>query len=79
MAVQRFYLTYPEEQIKEPIIYQVGHKFRVVTNIRGASVSDKIGILALELDGAEDEIQRAVKWIAEQGVKVEPIQKNVIE
>jgi len=79
MALQRFYLTYPEEQIKEPIIYQVGHKFRVVTNIRGASVSDKIGILALELDGAEDEIQRAVKWIAEQGVKVEPIQKNVIE
>jgi ABC-type methionine transport system ATPase subunit len=79
MAVHRFYLTYPEEQIKEPIIYQVGHKFQVVTNIRGASVSDKIGILALELEGTEEEIQRAVKWIAEQGVKVEPIQKNVIE
>jgi ABC-type methionine transport system ATPase subunit len=79
MSVQRFYLTYSEERIKEPIIYQVGHKFRVVTNIRGASVSDTIGIVALELDGDEEEIRKAVKWIAEQGVKVEPIEKNVIE
>ncbi len=79
MALHRFYLTYSEEQIKQPIIYHVGHKFRVVTNIRGASVSDHIGIVALELEGDEDEIERAVEWIAEQGVKVEPIEKNVIE
>jgi ABC-type methionine transport system ATPase subunit len=79
MAIHRFYLTYTADQIKEPIIYQTGHKFAVVTNIRGASISDHIGIVALELDGEEDEIDRAVRWIAEQGVKVEPIQKNVIE
>ena len=79
MAVQRFYLTYSQEKIKDPIIYAVGHKFKVVTNIRGASVSDHIGIVALELDGDEAEIERAVKWISSQGVKVEPIEKNVIE
>jgi len=79
MDVQRFYLTYSESLIKEPIIYHVGHKFRVVTNIRGASISDKIAIVALELDGTQDEIDKAVAWIAEQGVKVEPIEKNVIE
>ena len=79
MALHRFYLTYSEEKIKDPIIYHVGHKFRVVTNIRGASISDKIGIVALELEGDEEEIRKAVRWIAEQGVKVEPIEKNVIE
>jgi ABC-type methionine transport system ATPase subunit len=79
MASQRFYLTYSQEQVKEPIIYWVGHKFRVVTNIRGASVSDHIGIVALELDGDDAEIDKAVRWIAAQGVKVEPIEKNVIE
>jgi ABC-type methionine transport system ATPase subunit len=79
MPVQRVYLTYGVQQIKEPIIYHVGHRFRVVTNIRGASISDHIGIVALELDGAEDEIEKAIDWIAAQGVKVEPIQKNVIE
>ena len=79
MSIQRFYLTYSQERIKEPIIYQVGRKFRVVTNIRSASVSDHIGIVGLELDGEQSEIDAAVKWIAEQGVKVEPIEKNVIE
>ena len=79
MASERFYLTYSQEQVKEPIIYWVGHKFRVVTNIRGASVSDHIGIVALELDGEQSEIDKAVRWIAAQGVKVEPIEKNVIE
>ena len=79
MAIHRFYLTYTADQIKEPIIYHTGKKFAVVTNIRGASISDHIGIVALELEGDEDEIDRAVRWIAEQGVKVEPIQKNVIE
>jgi ABC-type methionine transport system ATPase subunit len=79
MASQRFYLTYGQKHVKEPIIYWVGHKFRVVTNIRGASVSDHMGIVALELDGDEDEIDKAVRWIASQGVKVEPIEKNVIE
>lgn len=79
MALQRFYLTYSQEQIKEPIIYWVGHKFRVVTNIRGASVSDHIGIVALELEGEQAEIDKAFRWIAEQGVSIEPIEKNVIE
>ena len=79
MAIERFYLTYNQDRIKEPIIYWVGQKYRVVTNIRAASVSDHIGIVALELEGDQDEINAAVKWIAAQGVKVEPIEKNVIE
>lgn len=79
MAIQRFYLTYSQEKIKDPIIYLVGKKFRVITNIRSASVSDHIGIVGLELDGDQGEIDTAVKWIASQGVKVEPIEKNVIE
>jgi L-aspartate semialdehyde sulfurtransferase ferredoxin len=79
MAIQRFYLTYSQEQIKVPIIYQVGRKFRVVTNIRTASVSDHVGIVGLELEGEQPEIDAAVAWIASQGVKVEPIEKNVIE
>lgn len=79
MSIERFYLTYSQEKIKEPIIYWVGQKFRVVTNIRGASVSDHVGIVALELEGEQGEIDAAVRWIAERGVKVEPIEKNVIE
>lgn len=79
MAVHRFYLTYSKSNIKEPVIYKVGHKFRVVTNIRTASVNHDVGIVGLELDGEATEIEAAVKWIADQGVMVEPISKNIIE
>lgn len=76
---KRIYLTYPKEQVKEPLLYYVGKQFNVVTNIRQASVSDKIGLVALELDGEPDEIEKAIKYFIEKGVKVEPIELDVIE
>ena len=76
---EKFYLTYPPPLIKEPIIYLVGKKFDVITNIRGANVSNEMGLLALEMDGTQQEIDRAVAWLRAQGITVEPIEKNVIE
>ena len=76
---EKFYLTYPPPLIKEPILYLVGKKFDVVTNIRGANVSNEMGLLALEIEGSQQEIDRAVAWLREQGVTVEPIEKNIIE
>jgi len=76
---QRIYLTYPTDLIKEPIIYELGKKFDLVTNIRGANISDTLGLVALELDGSREEIDRAIAWLRERGVTVEPIEKNVIE
>ncbi len=79
MASRRVYLTYNEKSITEPLIYQLGHKFDVVTNIRGATISKDIGLVALELDGDDAEIDASLDWMASEGVKVEPIEKNVIE
>jgi ABC-type methionine transport system ATPase subunit len=76
---EKLYLTYPPALIKEPVIYLLGKKFDVVTNIRGAHVSDEMGLMALEIDGTRAEIDRAVAWLRAQGVTVEPIEKNIIE
>ena len=76
---QKFYLTYPQRLVREPLIYHLSRKFDVVFNVRGASVNEEIGIIALELDGAPDVVEAAVTWLREQGVTVEPIEKNVIE
>jgi ABC-type methionine transport system ATPase subunit len=76
---EKLYLTYPPALIKEPVIYLLGKKFDVVTNIRGANVSDEMGLMALEIEGTRAEIERAVAWLRAQGVTVEPIEKNVIE
>ena len=78
-ARTKLYLTYPSKLVKEPLIYQMSQDFDLVFNIRGASVNEEIGIIALELDGADKEIARAIEWFRAHGVTVEPIEKNVIE
>lgn len=76
---EKFYLTYPPALIKEPILYLLGKKFDVVTNIRSANVSHEMGLIALEVEGQLDVIDQAIAWLREQGITVEPIEKNVIE
>src|SRR6187402_791448 len=49
---RRVWLTYPTKLIKRPLIWELGHKFALVTNVRQASVSDEVGILCLEVEGA---------------------------
>ena len=79
MPSLRFHIRFPEDKIKEPIIYLLVKKFEVITNIRGANVSNEMGLLALEMEGTQQEIDRAVAWLRAQGIRVEPIEKNVIE
>ena len=79
LQATRLWLSYPPKLIKDPLIWELGHKFKVVTNIRQASVTDEIGILCLELHGERSEIKKAIKWLESKGVKVEPVEINVIE
>ena len=64
-------LTFSPELIKEPLIYQLGHKFKVVTNIRMADVEQTVGWVVLEIVGDTDEIERSVGWLQENGVRVD--------
>jgi ABC-type methionine transport system ATPase subunit len=75
----RFWLMYPPKLIQQPLLWQLAKKFKVVTNVRQASITDEIGLVCLELDGQRSEIKSAVKWLEKQGVKVEPVEINVIE
>jgi len=76
---QRLWLMYPPRLIQEPLIWKLGRKFKVVTNIRQASVTDEIGIVCLELDGKRADVKAAIKWLEKLGVRVEPVEINVIE
>lgn len=75
----RFWLMYPPRLIQKPVIWELGHKFGLVTNIRQASVTDELGILCLELEGAPEEIDRSIKWLRKQGVNVEPVELSAVE
>ena len=79
MSHYRIRISFPEDKIKEPIIYELGREFKVVTNVRRADVREKTGWVELELEGDSAEIEKAVESLRAKGVKVEPIERNIIE
>jgi hypothetical protein len=79
MAIKRVRFTFPEERIKDPIIYQLGHEFQVVTNVRMADVDEKTGWVLLEIDGEPGEIDRAIAWAQAKGVRVDPVAGDIVE
>lgn len=76
---QRLWLDFPADLVTKPIIYELVKRFDVVPNIRQASVSSDSGIMSLEVEGERKVIQQAIAWLEEIGVKVEPVEINVIE
>ncbi|HEU5122806.1 MAG TPA: NIL domain-containing protein [Verrucomicrobiae bacterium] len=76
---RRLWLMYPARLIQKPVIWELGKKFKVVTNLRQVSVNDDIGIVCLEVDGPRDQVNAGIKWMEKLGIKVEPVEINVIE
>ena len=72
-------LTFPPEKITEPIIYNIGQQFRVVTNIRRANVTEESGWVMLEIRGSSDEIERAIDYLKNINVQVEPVEGDVVQ
>jgi ABC-type methionine transport system ATPase subunit len=79
MQTTRLWLMVPTKFITRPILWELGKNFAVVTNVRQASVTDDIGIVSLSLEGEREEIKKAIAWLEELGVKVEPVEINTIE
>ena len=72
-------LTFPPEKITEPIIYNIGQQFHVITNIRRANVTEDAGWVMLELLGASDEIERAIDYLKNIKVQVELVEGDVVQ
>ncbi len=72
-------LTFPQRLIKEPVTFKMAKKYGIIPNIRRARVTEKIGEMILDLDGEEKNVEKGIKYLAKFGVKVEPVEGDVIE
>jgi ABC-type methionine transport system ATPase subunit len=79
MARRRIKLIFSPSLVTEPVIYQLGHKFPIDTNIRRADVTRDQGWVLLELSGDEEELDRGVDYLESRGVKVEPAEGDLVE
>ncbi len=74
----RLRLTFPPELVQKPVIYRLVKDFDIVPNIRRADVKGDHGWVVLEMEGAEDRLEQGVAWLKAQGVKVDPIERDVV-
>ena len=79
MGTQRVKFTFAQDLITLPIIYELGKKFNIITNVRRADVTEDRGWVVLELQGDLEEIERGLAWVAEKGVRVDPVQGDIVE
>jgi L-aspartate semialdehyde sulfurtransferase ferredoxin len=75
----RLWLTYPARLITRPVLWELGQNFKLSFNVRQASVNEEIGVVSLELEGEREEVKRAIAWLEELGIRVEPVEINTIE
>ncbi|HEY7401689.1 MAG TPA: NIL domain-containing protein [Actinomycetota bacterium] len=73
MAHVQLHLTFPEHLVREPMVYRVGHDFGLQTNIRRANVDEHTAWFIIDVEGDEAEIERAVAWLAGEGVRIDRI------
>ena len=73
MPIKQVRLTFQTNLIFEPVIYRLGHKYKVITNIKRANVRQNTGWVILDLEGEENEISASLEWIKSIGVDVDII------
>ena len=71
MAKRWIKLVFPSDQIKEPVVFTMAKKFDVVPNIRRARVTATVGEMTLELEGKDDVLAQAIRYLEQKGIKVE--------
>ena len=79
MAKKQVMFTFSPTKVREPIIYNLGHQFQVITNIRQADITEDKGWVVLELEGEEKDIEQATNWLTEKGIRVDPVTGDIVE
>jgi ABC-type methionine transport system ATPase subunit len=78
MAKRRVHLTFQGHLADEPAIWTMSQQFDLVFNIRQADLENGFGWIMLELEGNDQRLADALRWLEERGVIVAPIEQDVV-
>ncbi len=76
---KRIKLTFPQDLIKEPVIFTMARKFDVIPNIRRARVTETVGEMILEVEGEDENVEKGIESLKQQGVDVELAEGDILE
>ncbi len=79
MATRRIVMHFPQQLIDEPIISGLVRAFNLEFNILRASITpQQEGLMVLVLQGTEADLTAALHNAQEKGVRIEPLEKEVV-
>ena len=76
---ERLFVSFPEELVDRPMVYEIVKRFDVVPNIRRANVEAHSGWVILELQGSEEHRAAAIAYLEEVGCTVNDMEGDVLE
>jgi hypothetical protein len=75
----RLFVSFPEELVDRPLIYEIIKKFDVVPSIRRANVEEHSGWVILEALGEQDQLEGAIAYFESLGCTVNRMEGDVLE
>jgi len=76
---KRIVLHFPRRLVDRPIIYRLVRDYNLEFNILKASVTpEEEGLMVLELSGEQEEYDNGIKYLTENGVRIQSLSQNVI-
>ncbi len=72
-------LTFQREMADQPILHELGKRFRVAITLLRAMLSEEAGWVEVALDGPEEEIGRAIADLHTTGVNITGPISDVVE
>ncbi|MGH9027445.1 MAG: NIL domain-containing protein [Acidimicrobiia bacterium] len=79
MTGARLFVSFPEDIVERPMVYEIIKRFDVVPSIRRANVEAHSGWLILEVNGKSEQIDAAVAFLEEAGCTVNRMEGDVVE
>ena len=77
-APLKLFVSFPEDLVDKPMIYELVKRFDVVPNIRRANVEAHSGWVILELSGASDARDQAIAYLEGVGCAVNRMEGDVV-
>ncbi len=75
---KRIILRFKRSEIDRPVVYRLVKDFNLIFNILRANISPRAeSIMVLEIEGAEEDFQRGMAYLAEVNVDTEPIEQDI--
>ncbi|HVF19372.1 MAG TPA: NIL domain-containing protein [Mycobacteriales bacterium] len=78
MATARWHLTYSEELVSEPLLWELATQHGLVTNVRRANVEDTLGWVIVEVHGEPAALREGREFLTARGVQVAELGGDVV-